>query len=150
MDASQRIRGLDSHARRYMEPGQLNWIANFIWGIADDVLRDLYVRGKYRDVILPMTVLRRLDAVLEPTKQAVLAVALAHHLVSKYTSLVAVDVTPARPTDNSTIELEQKREDLASVANLPKTATSGQMRIVLGILAIMLTSLMWSYRKRIA
>jgi len=55
-----------------MEPHQLNWIANFIWGIADDVLRDLYVRGKYRDVILPMTVLRRLDAVLETTKQAVL------------------------------------------------------------------------------
>jgi type I restriction enzyme M protein len=55
-----------------MEQGQLNWIANFIWGIADDVLRDLYVRGKYRDVILPMIVLRRLDAVLEPTKQAVL------------------------------------------------------------------------------
>jgi len=50
----------------------LNGIANFIWGIADDVLRDLYVRGKYRDVILPMTVLRRFDAVLEPTKQAVL------------------------------------------------------------------------------
>src|SRR2546425_6177004 len=50
----------------------LNWIANFIWGIADDVLRDLYVRGKYRDVILPMTVLRRLDALLEPTKKAVL------------------------------------------------------------------------------
>jgi type I restriction enzyme M protein len=55
-----------------MQQGQLSWIANFIWGIADDVLRDLYVRGKYRDVILPMTVLRRLDAVLEPTKQAVL------------------------------------------------------------------------------
>ena len=51
---------------------RLSWIANFIWGIADDVLRDLYVRGKYRDVILPMTVLRRLDAVLEPAKQAVL------------------------------------------------------------------------------
>src|SRR4026209_2259881 len=55
-----------------MEQGQLNWVANFIWGIADDVLRDLYVRGKYRDVILPMTVLRRLDAVLEPTKRDVL------------------------------------------------------------------------------
>ncbi|MGE5481315.1 MAG: type I restriction-modification system subunit M [Bacteroidota bacterium] len=55
-----------------MTNGDLNWITNFIWGIADDVLRDLYVRGKYRDVILPMTVLRRLDAVLEPTKQAVL------------------------------------------------------------------------------
>lgn len=49
-----------------------NKIVSFIWGIADDVLRDLFVRGKYRDVILPMCVLRRLDAVLEPTKQAVL------------------------------------------------------------------------------
>ena len=46
-------------------------ISGFIWGIADDVLRDVYVRGKYRDVILPMTVIRRLDAVLEPTKDAV-------------------------------------------------------------------------------
>lgn len=55
-----------------MEQPQLNWIVNFIWGIADDVLRDVYVRGKYRDVILPMVVLRRLDAVLEPTRQAVL------------------------------------------------------------------------------
>lgn len=46
-------------------------ISNFIWSIADDVLRDVYVRGKYRDVILPMTVIRRLDAALEPTKAAV-------------------------------------------------------------------------------
>jgi type I restriction enzyme M protein len=53
--------------------GDLNWITNFIWGIADDALRDLYVRGKYRDVILPMMVLRRLDAVLEPGKQSVLS-----------------------------------------------------------------------------
>ncbi|MFH4043794.1 type I restriction-modification system subunit M N-terminal domain-containing protein, partial [Acinetobacter baumannii] len=43
-----------------------------MWNIADDRLRDVYVRGKYRDVILPFTVLRRIDAVLEPTKQAVL------------------------------------------------------------------------------
>ena len=55
-----------------MSTNDLNWIVNYIWGIADDVLRDLYVRGKYRDVILPMTVLRRLDAVLEDNKQAVL------------------------------------------------------------------------------
>ncbi len=55
-----------------MNNGQLSWIANFIWGIADDVLRDLYVRGKYRNVILPMVVLRRLDAVIEGTKTAVL------------------------------------------------------------------------------
>jgi type I restriction enzyme M protein len=50
-----------------------NTIVNFIWGIADDVLRDIYQRGKYRDVILPMTVIRRLDALLEPTKEAVLS-----------------------------------------------------------------------------
>jgi type I restriction enzyme M protein len=49
-----------------------NKIVSFIWSIADDCLRDVYVRGKYRDVILPMVVLRRLDALLEPTKEAVL------------------------------------------------------------------------------
>ncbi|MDR2055781.1 MAG: type I restriction-modification system subunit M [Desulfovibrio sp.] len=49
-----------------------NQIVSFIWGIADDCLRDVYVRGKYRDVILPMTVIRRLDAVLEDTKPDVL------------------------------------------------------------------------------
>ena len=49
-----------------------NAIVSFIWGIADDCLRDVYVRGKYRDVILPMTVIRRLDALLEETKQTVL------------------------------------------------------------------------------
>lgn len=56
-----------------MSNGDLNWITNFIWGIADGALRDLYVRGKYRDAILPMMVLRRLDAALEPAKQAVLS-----------------------------------------------------------------------------
>jgi type I restriction enzyme M protein len=48
-----------------------NMIVSFLWGIADDVLRDLFKRGKYPDVILPMCVLRRLDAVLEPTQKAV-------------------------------------------------------------------------------
>ena len=56
----------------HMSNGDLHWIANYIWGIAADVLRDLYVRGKYRDVILPMIVLRRLDAVLEDSKRNVL------------------------------------------------------------------------------
>lgn len=49
-----------------------NKLVSFIWSIADDCLRDVYVRGKYRDVILPMVVLRRLDALLEPTKETVL------------------------------------------------------------------------------
>jgi len=56
-----------------MQQNQHNRLVSFIWNIADDVLRDLYVRGKYRDVILPMTVLRRLDTVLEPAKEDVLS-----------------------------------------------------------------------------
>lgn len=46
-------------------------IVSLIWNIADDVLRDVFLRGQYRDVILPMVVLRRLDALLEPTKAEV-------------------------------------------------------------------------------
>ena len=57
-----------------MDQATHNKIVSFIWGIADDVLRDLFKRGKYPDVILPMCVLRRFDAVLEPTKKAVLDV----------------------------------------------------------------------------
>ena len=49
-----------------------NKIVSFIWSIADDCLRDVYVRGKYRDVILPMFVLRRLDCLLENSKEAVM------------------------------------------------------------------------------
>ncbi len=101
-----------------MEGSQLNWIANFIWGIADDVLRDLYVRGKYRDVILPMTVLRRLDSLLEPSKPAVLemktsldkgkiihqdqalrqAAGQAFYNTSKFTSRPAPANSSSRPT----------------------------------------------------
>jgi len=48
-------------------------IISFIWGIADDVLRDLFKREfKYPDVILLMRVIRRMGAVLEPTKRDVL------------------------------------------------------------------------------
>lgn len=60
------------NTRQTQDQSQLKWVADFIWNIADDRLRDVYVRGKYRDVILPFTVLRRLDAVLESTKQVVL------------------------------------------------------------------------------
>src|SRR5680860_286663 len=57
---------------RIMDNETYNHIVSLIWSIADDCLRDVYVRGKYRDVILPMTVIRRLDAVLEDSKEAVL------------------------------------------------------------------------------
>ena len=49
-----------------------NQTINLIWSIADDVLRDVYTRGKYRDIILPFTVLRRLDVLLVPTKEEAL------------------------------------------------------------------------------
>src|SRR5439155_4386310 len=50
---------------------QYGQIVSFIWGVAD-LIRDSFKRGKYQDVILPFTVLRRLDCVLEPTKSSVL------------------------------------------------------------------------------
>lgn len=55
-----------------MDHSAHNKIVSFIWSIADDCLRDVFVRGKYRDVILPMFVLRRLDCLLEPSKEVVL------------------------------------------------------------------------------
>ena len=64
--------GRRSAAGTNMDQATHNKIVSFLWGIADDVLRDLFKRGKYPDVILPMCVLRRLDAVLEPTKKSVL------------------------------------------------------------------------------
>src|SRR4051812_13510547 len=64
-----------------VDPAQHSRIISFIWSVADDELRDVYQRGKYRDVILPMTVIRRIDALLEPTKKAVLS--LHEQLTSK-------------------------------------------------------------------
>ncbi|MCI5632255.1 class I SAM-dependent DNA methyltransferase [Helicobacter sp.] len=55
-----------------MNINQFQPIISFIWGVADDLLRDIYVKGKYRDVILPMTILRRIDVMLEPTKERVI------------------------------------------------------------------------------
>ena len=55
-----------------MQDLHIDRISTFIWSVADEVLPDLCARGKYRDVILPMTVLRRLDVVLESTKEDVL------------------------------------------------------------------------------
>ena len=62
-----------------------NKLVSFIWSIADDCLRDVYVRGKYRDVILPMVVLRRLDALLEHTKEKVLEEVVFQRETMKFT-----------------------------------------------------------------
>jgi|TARA_R110002020_G_scaffold191187_1_gene390955 type I restriction enzyme M protein len=72
-----------------------NKLVSFIWSIADDCLRDVYVRGKYRDVILPMIVLRRLDALLEPTKNAVLEEVVFQKDELNFTELDAKGLTDA-------------------------------------------------------
>ena len=64
------LSGLD-HCRARDEMMNHSKIANFIWGVAN-LIRDTFKRGKYQDVILPLTVLRRLDCVLSPTKENVL------------------------------------------------------------------------------
>ena len=81
-----------------MDAHLLNTIANFIWGIADDCLRDVYVRGKYRDVILPMTVIRRLDAVLEDTKQQVLDMKKVLHGAGITNQWARCATPPGRPS----------------------------------------------------
>lgn len=89
------------------------------------------------------------------TKQAVLDVALAHHLVSKYTSLVAVDVTPARPLDQALQSHAMKTnlpngQDYQAIFGLPQTATSGQLQILLGLATLLAAWLMWAMRSRVA
>lgn len=70
-----------------MDAALQNRIVSFIWSIADDCLRDVYVRGKYRDVILPMFVLRRLDCLLEETKEDVLEEVRFQREEAKFTTL---------------------------------------------------------------
>ena len=89
------------------------------------------------------------------TRQSVLDVALTHHLVSKYTSLVAVDTEPIRPTDQSLVTHAMKTnlpegQNYQAIFGLPKTATNGQFKILLGLMALGLASLLWSYRTQIA
>lgn len=90
-------------------------------------------------------------AVEDTIRKSVLDVALAHHLVSQYTSLVAVDITPARPTDIPGAE-QDRATNLAqaqALAGLPKTATIGQLQIVIGLAGLMFAALLWGYRRAV-
>jgi type I restriction enzyme M protein len=94
-----------------------NSIISLIWGIADDCLRDVYVRGKYRDVILPMTVIRRLDAVLEDSKDEVLKM----KKVLNDQGIVNQDETLCNVAKQSFVNSSPFRlKDLSSRANLQK------------------------------
>jgi Ca-activated chloride channel family protein len=91
----------------------------------------------------------------ETVRKGVLDVALAHHLVSKYTSLVAVDLTPARPTGKSEPgQAESPRSDSgqesASMAGLPKTGTTGQIQLIVGLLLIVAAAILWRMQRAAA
>lgn len=91
----------------------------------------------------------------ETIRQAVLDVALAHHVVSKYTSLVAVDKEPVRPTNQQLLAHSMKTNlpegaDYQAIFGLPKTATSGQLQILFGLGLLTLAMMVWGYRKQVA
>ena len=88
----------------------------------------------------------------ETVRKGVLDVALAHHLVSKYTSLVAVDVTPARPTGKSETEQAQgtkssEAQDSTAMAELPKTGTNGAIQLLLGLMVLTTAAILWRVRR---
>ena len=84
-------------------------IASFIWGITDDVLRDLFRRGKYPDVILPMCVIRRLDAVLEPTKEKVLQTKEMLDKAGIFAQVLAQRFEPLRGVDQLNLAFAMRR-----------------------------------------
>ena len=88
----------------------------------------------------------------ETVRKGVLDVALAHHLVSKYTSLVAVDVTPARTTGKPETEQPQGTRSLEdqekiAMAGLPKTGTNGAIQLLFGLLLLATAAILWRVRR---
>ena len=91
----------------------------------------------------------------ETVRKGVLDVALAHHLVSKYTSLVAVDVTPAHPVNKPETELPQdtkssEDQEKTAMIGLPKTGTNGQLQLLLGLLLLAAAAILWRKRSMLA
>ena len=87
------------------------------------------------------------------TRQAVLDVALTHHLVSKYSSLVAIDAEPIRPTDKLLVTHAMKTnlpegQDYQAIFGLPKTATNGPWHLLLGLIALTMSAFMWCYERQ--
>lgn len=87
----------------------------------------------------------------EAQRQAVIQVALRHHLVSRYTSLVAVDVTPVRPADKGLTQAALKTnlpegQDYTAIFGLPRTATPARLHLIVGLLLLMLAGGLWRFR----
>jgi Ca-activated chloride channel family protein len=80
--------------------------------------------------------------------QAIVDIAVKYHLVSRYTSLIAVDVTPARPADKVLQTHAMKTNlpegwDHTAVFGLPQTATYAQLQILVGLLALLLAAILY-------
>ena len=91
----------------------------------------------------------------ETVRKGILDIALAHHLVSKYTSLVAVDVTPVRPTGKPDTERSQgarsaEDQEKIAMAGLPKTGTDGPFQLLLGLLILTTAAILWRTRSMLA
>jgi Ca-activated chloride channel family protein len=88
-------------------------------------------------------------------RQSVLDLALAHHLISPYTSLVAVDTEPIRPSDASltTHALETnlpEGQHYQAIFGLPRTATNGPRHLLIGLMALTIAFGLWRSRYRSA
>ena len=90
----------------------------------------------------------------DEAKQAIITTALDHHLVSKYTSLVAVDVTPSRPSDAGLktgavpTNLPEGWNHEAVFGQLPQTATPAELNMLIGLMLLMIASGFWLHAKR--
>jgi Ca-activated chloride channel family protein len=84
-------------------------------------------------------------------RQTIVDIAMKHHLVSRYTSLIAVDVTPARPADKDLNVHAMKTNlpegwDYTAVFGLPQTATNAELQIMVGLLALLLAAILYRGR----
>jgi len=91
----------------------------------------------------------------ETARKGILDVALAHHLVSKYTSLVAVDITPVRPSGKSEADKPQgarsmEDEKKTAMAGLPQTGTNGPFQLLLGLMLLAAAAILLRVRRAIA
>ena len=108
-----------------MNTAQYNHLFSFIWNIANDVLVHAFEKGEYKKIIMPMTVLRRLDILLEPTKDAVLerkaqldAANISNQDISKYLDMGLGAIYEVRITRiTPDVHPEQQVEVVVNILN---------------------------------
>jgi len=87
-------------------------------------------------------------------RESIVELARSHHLVSRYTSLVAVDKTPVRPVDAELdsqampVHLPEGWSAEKVFGVLPQTATSAQLQFIFGLISLILAGLIWQWKRR--